>query len=356
MSAKMQYLAYGHTLLGGLYRRLRRFFASRWGVALQAIVSALLLYWIATALDARTWAIGRESGLTGLLSTIAIFGTSQIFSGLRLSCLLYKPRPWRAAIISTFAGFFWSTFLPGTVGGDVVKLARLKAAGIEIVKATGAIVFDRLLNTIGIAIVFVLSSAALVFTDAQVNQALLVATLLLLIAMVFVSMLARHFLARDDLPDWVKSFLSPIRQLFADPLLLLVACLLTACNIGSSLLAQWMLSNLLHLEISFAALSSIICLVTLATMLPISLNGLGVQEVSFVYLLTHTGVGSDKAIAFSLLVRAIVLGTSVIAGIVTILDRVFTVRSGSEAESPSEGQPLLARDYSTSGALSKREN
>src|SRR4051794_14825222 len=122
MSTKMRYLAYGHNLLAGLYRRLRNFSASRWSIAFQAIVSALLLYWIATALDARTWALSRESGITGLLSTIAIFCTSQIFSGLRLSCLLYKPRPWRAAIISTFAGFFWSTFLPGTVGGDVVKL------------------------------------------------------------------------------------------------------------------------------------------------------------------------------------------------------------------------------------------
>jgi hypothetical protein len=42
--------------------------------------------------------------------------------------------------------------------------------------------------------------------------------------------------------------------------------------------------------------------------------------------LTRVGAAPEKVIAFSLLVRAIVLGTSLIACMVTILDRVLNKR------------------------------
>lgn len=320
--------------------KLRRFSASPTGLLLQVTVSVLLLVWLASALDARTWTAIRDIGVLGLVLVTLVFSTSQIFSGLRLACLLRKPRPWRLAIVSTFVGFFWSTFLPGTVGGDVVRVAKLHSANIELTRATGAIVFDRLLNTLGIAMILAISSAGLIVVWALENTRLFLVLLLLAMAAAGMAALGARMLIRRRLPDFLASFLAPIRQLLSDRKLLLAVALLTLCNIGSSILAQWLLSNLLDMEVSFLTLASIICLVTIATMLPISLNGIGLQEVSFVYLLTTAGATSEKAIVFSLLVRAIIVGTSLIAGLAMILNRAFAPASAQNGGQPEDGSKI----------------
>lgn len=321
-------LAASYRVLKSVAGKLQRFSASRIGLVTQIAVSVLLLLWLASALDARTWTAIRELGVQSLLLVTLVFSTSQIFSGLRLACLLHKPRPWRLAIVSTFAGFFWSTFLPGTVGGDVVRIAKLRAAHVELTRATGAIFFDRLLNTLGVATILAVASAGLIAGWALNNTSLFLVFLLLGIAGLGVMVWAARSLSRRQLPEFLSSFLAPMRQLLAEPTLLLAVGLLTLCNIGASIVAQGLLSNLLDMGVSFLTLTSIICLVTIATMLPISLNGIGLQEVSFVYLLTSAGATPEKAIVFSLLVRAIIMGTSLIAGLAIVLNRAF----GAEPE------------------------
>jgi uncharacterized membrane protein YbhN (UPF0104 family) len=303
--------------------KLHRFAASRAGFLLQIGISALLLMWLASALDARTWAAVRAIGIQGLLAATLVFSTSQVFAGLRLACLLGKPWPWPLAIISTSTGVFWSTFLPESIGGEVVRIARLRAARIELPRATGAIFFDRLLNSIGTGTLLVVSLAGLVATGTLKNPNAFLLSLALMTVAAGLAIWGARAIAKRSLPGFAKSFFAPIRQLVANPSLLLVAGVLTICNIGSSVLAQWLLANLIGMDVSFFTLTSIICLVAAAALLPISLNGIGVQEVSFVYLLTSAGVAADKAILYSLLVRAIIVGNSLIAALVIFLRRML---------------------------------
>lgn len=300
---------------------LHRFSASRAGFLVQITISALLLLWLASALDARTWTAVRAIGIQGLLLTILVFSTSQVFAGLRLACLLGRPWPWRLAIISTSTGVFWSTFLPGSIGGEVVRIARLRAARIELPRATGAIFFDRLLNSVGTGTLLLVSLAGLAIAGTlKQPNAFLLSLAPMTVAAGLALWGARAF-AKRGMPGFAASFFAPIRQLVASRPLLLAAGLLTICNIASSVLAQWLLASLIGMNVSFFTLTSIICLVAAAVLLPISLNGIGVQEVSFVYLLTSSGVAADKAILYSLLVRAVIVGNSLIAALVIFLHR-----------------------------------
>lgn len=318
--------------------KVHQFSGSRVGLLVQITISALLLVWLASALDARTWTAIRDIGIQGLMLATLVLSTSQIFSGLRLACLLGKPRPWRLAIVSTSTGYFWSTFLPGTIGGEVVRIAKLRAARIAITRATGAIFFDRLLNTLGTATLLVVSSAGLIASWALQHTSAFLLVLALAMAAAGLALWGARTLTRRGPPDFLISFLAPIRQLLANPALLLVVGLLTVCNIGSSILAQWLLSNLLGMGVSFFTLTSIICLVAAATMLPLSLNGIGIQEVSFIYLLTSVGVAPEKAIVYSLLVRAMIVGNCLIAGLAIVVNRALerpAIVSGLTLESGS---------------------
>ncbi len=62
--------------------------------------------------------------------------------------------------------------------------------------------------------------------------------------------------------------------------------------------------------VSFIEFVAVYTLVYLATLVPISLNGIGVQEVAFVYLLPHLGATPEQALALALIARVFYVATS----------------------------------------------
>jgi uncharacterized membrane protein YbhN (UPF0104 family) len=62
-------------------------------------------------------------------------------------------------------------------------------------------------------------------------------------------------------------------------------------------------------------------LVGLFSALPLSVNGIGLRENGFLFLLRHIGVSSEKAVAFGLLWFLVVALDSIIGGVVYILRR-----------------------------------
>ena len=69
---------------------------------------------------------------------------------------------------------------------------------------------------------------------------------------------------------------------------------------GAWFVIVYLLATSLHIDMGFWSLSIITSLSWLITLLPVSFGGLGVRELSFVYLLGLYGVSADSAIALSL--------------------------------------------------------
>ena len=99
------------------------------------------------------------------------------------------------------------------------------------------------------------------------------------------------------------------------PGVLAAAVLLSLASVGTSLAAQWIIATSLGLPLSFADLTAIVCLVYVATLLPISVNGLGVQEASLTSLLLASGAQTSAAVAFALAVRVIMVGLAAVSGL-----------------------------------------
>jgi uncharacterized membrane protein YbhN (UPF0104 family) len=60
----------------------------------------------------------------------------------------------------------------------------------------------------------------------------------------------------------------------------------------------------------------LIPLVAVATMIPVSLNGLGVREGAFVFFLAQAGVPEDQALSLALLWLGVIIVSSLIGGLV----------------------------------------
>ncbi len=99
----------------------------------------------------------------------------------------------------------------------------------------------------------------------------------------------------------------------------------------------------LGLPVNPLQLTAVICLVYLVTLAPITLNGIGLQEVSTVVLLEQLGAHQGIAISFALLTRLMVLTLSIFGAAVTVLDRKLyaDLRQGSGRSSRSRLLELL---------------
>lgn len=305
-------------------------FAGRWAArCIQLAITGALVGWIIHSINADVWHAVWTVPLPALGTIIVVFAAAQVLGGLRLAALLPHELSCREAMAATWAGYFWANFLPGTVGGDIARVLRLRAAGIALAKATGAIVLDRSLNLIALVAIMLVTAMPLtrvllaaVGTQWRVLAGLLTGAAAAGFALALCIRI-EGFRAR------LIRGIAPLRGLIEDPLRLGWTLLLSGGSIGVSIMAQWLLAQTLGIAIGLSQLAGIICAVTLFAILPISLNGLGMQEASFVVLMTGAGVPAGAALSYSLLVRVLIVGTSLIAGVFVLIDRFIAARPRS---------------------------
>ena len=80
-------------------------------------------------------------------------------------------------------------------------------------------------------------------------------------------------------------------------------------------------ANALDQHVPVAALAVFVPLISLAGMLPISVNGLGIREALYLLLFGRIGVPADAAVSMAFLYFAVTLVASLPGGVVYALQR-----------------------------------
>ena len=95
---------------------------------------------------------------------------------------------------------------------------------------------------------------------------------------------------------------------------------LSFINQGFRIVAMYILALAIGFEVSMSALMAIIPLGLLIALIPISVNGLGLQEGAYIFLLGLLGVSAESAFIYSMLARVLVM--------VAVLPGVFWLMTG----------------------------
>jgi hypothetical protein len=105
------------------------------------------------------------------------------------------------------------------------------------------------------------------------------------------------------------------------------------CN---QILLHALMASALHAEIPLETLFVVIPLVNIASSLPISWNGLGVRENSYMFFLTAAPalVSKEQAAAFGALWLLAVTATSAIGGIVALVSGDLRLLKAQRSQSP----------------------
>jgi hypothetical protein len=202
---------------------------------------------------------------------------------------------------------FVSNFLPTTIGGDVVKMVgvareREKDKGL----AAASVVADRLYNLAGMA---VLLPVALLTIGSQLSIFQTSSSSWLSISSVGI------FRWIEKVKSKVKSIWDSAKDWFTSPICIFYSLILSIISVGFNFAAFWLILDALGININYWQAMSVSILSYFVALIPVAINGLGVQEGSITYLLVQLGSSTDQAVAAAFLIRIVTLAVSMLGGL-----------------------------------------
>jgi uncharacterized membrane protein YbhN (UPF0104 family) len=251
----------------------------------------------------------REGGWSEVLAAFQQISWTQIFWGLILILLsrLFVAARWYILLRSggvkisfsdaaalTFTGLFASNFLPTTIGGDVVRLAGAMQMGFDRAVCLASIAADRVVGMLGMIFTLPLG---LIPAWANLGHAVSETT-------AFTAAFTRSW-------DFIKRTFQTFTTWLKQPLAVLAAL---GCTWGHMLCTFWTLYLLIEGlggHIGFWLIAGLWSLAYFVTLVPISINGYGVQELSLTFLFsTVGGLSTATSLTVAVLIRVLYLAAS----------------------------------------------
>ncbi len=267
-----------------------------------------------------------------ILLALVVYLCTQGLSAVRWAALarpLGIQTPFRDMLKFYLIGMFFNLFAPGTVGGDVSRVLYLvrdqdaHAAGrsVTTTHATMSVLMDRAIGMI--VLVWVGAAGLLLFPAYPVPSLARLITLLLaggFVGGVLLLPMLRRLLPEDGHPLVVKIRLA-LRSYRTQWRALALAA---ALSLGVHLIQAWMhqvMGRALGLTVPYSFCLIVYPLVGTFSAIPVSVNGLGLREGGYIYLLAVIGIGTEQGIAFGLLLFLIVALDSLLGGVLFLLQK-----------------------------------
>jgi hypothetical protein len=257
---------------------------------------ALLIILIEEEGDGELFSALRRVSIGYFLAAIVVLSISRLFAAARWHILLQSAGveiPFLRSLMLTFTGNFSSNFLPTTIGGDVVRLAGAIQLGYDHAICVASLVADRLIGLAGMGMALPFGLIPVISLSNGASQSIAVPVLI----QKGVGFARRAF---ESFSIWLKK-----------PLGLSLSLLATFGNMAFIYLAIYILLLGIDHQVSYWLIAGLYTLTYFVTLFPISINGLGVQELSMTFLLTQLGgLSSSESATIALLTRALFIVTS----------------------------------------------
>lgn len=193
----------------------------------------------------------------------------------------------------TFTGLFASNFLPTTIGGDVVRLAGLMKYGYKRSISLASLVADRLIGLIGMLFTVPFGLFPLLTFNGSAVQSITITALY------------------QKGIDFIKKTGQALQIWLAQPKTLFFSLLATFGNMLFIFLMVYTLILGINRFTSYWLIAGLWSLTYFVTLIPISINGFGVQELSLTFLLSKFGgLTQAESLTIAILIRALFILTS----------------------------------------------
>lgn len=308
---------------------------------LRILVSVALLARVASRTD---WnQVG--AGFAGLrwelwLAAVLVLVGAQVLSAWRWKHYtdpLDLPNPLRRLTAFYFIGMFFNLMLPTSVGGDVVRAWYLDGKSGRRLPAFASVVLDRL-N--GLAVLIALACLGVAFSPLELPDWIIWSVCGIagaaVIGLASTGLLLLFGHAGRGRLEQVRT----MSDLFRRPSVLLPTIFMSLCVQAANVLLVWLIGQAIGAPIPAAYYWVMVPMVSLVTLLPISVNGMGVREEATVLFLAPLGIAEGTALTLSILWFAVYASVSLMGGAVYMLGHFPRPETRAAQESrPTAAEP-----------------
>ena len=239
--------------------------------------------------------------------------------------------------LSTFVGIF----IPSSIGADTIRAYSLAKYTARTADSVSSIVVDRILSLF--ALLLFAFIGILFFYDGIAGKSVLYLLLILALGftvallLLFNRDLARRFrtvLAGRE-QSWIFRSLKGLYHSIVDyryrKRYVAQVALLALFIQGLRIFTTFYAAMSLNLHFPLIVFFIYVPLITIITLLPVSVGGIGVQEGAFVYFFTRVGMSSLEAFTLSALLHVIIIVFALPGGVVYLIEGL-SVKSEFQTE------------------------
>jgi uncharacterized membrane protein YbhN (UPF0104 family) len=299
--------------------------ACRWGLLFQMLrylVGVGILGWLVWRTDwSRLGQAFAQLRLVLWLEAVGLCVVMQVLSGFRWQ-LLAQPLGFQGSL-RRFAGFYFigmyfNLVLPTSVGGDVVRACYLDGRTGRRVAAFLTVLVDRVS---GLLILLLVACVAVGVCPIPlvpwVEQSVWGMAGAAAAGCLVLPLLAR-WTVRFDLS---RRLMQGVRFYFQHPRLLLGTTGLSVVVQAANVLLVWLIGQAIGAPVPAIYYWIFVPMVSLLTLLPVSINGMGIREGCTVLFLAPLGVSEGTALCLALLWFSVLTVVSLSGGGVYLLGR-----------------------------------
>ncbi len=275
-----------------------------------ALVILLLTFQVRPAEISREMS---ESNFRWILLAGALHIIGLLISAYRWQLLLRAQNveaPILDLIQSYLIGGFFNNFLPTRVGGDIYRMVDSKKYSGSLLRPFAVIIVERLS---GVYALLLIGIGAVAFYPRFQEVKPLAIALFGLAILGFLSLLL--FYGSDRFGEWLKRMTAKLPARLSGKMLSMFEAFWYFSRsrgvlIGTFLLALLLQINVIlyyyfiargiHMPVTFQEAAIVMPILICIQLLPLTPNGIGVREFSYIYLLRPFGVSEALAVAFSL--------------------------------------------------------
>ncbi|MCK5322186.1 MAG: flippase-like domain-containing protein, partial [Candidatus Aenigmarchaeota archaeon] len=205
-------------------------------------------------------------------------------------------------------GLVWNCVLPTNVGGDAVRIYKVMEKNPEIKhRVFISTVADRAVSISALFFLFLISLPFNGFIEEKIRL-MLFSVFVVGMIMVFVffrmnysGVLIRRFFGIIGRRKWYSMFEESKSKIFANPKILFFGFIFSMFIHVVSIFNHYLMFQVIEVSVPFVFLFSVIPFVNIILLIPLSLGGLGLRELSFITLLSLVGVSSSQVVSYSIL-------------------------------------------------------
>jgi len=298
---------------------------------------AIILYMLSKISFSEIWCILQNSRLDYLILAFSFIIMGVFISSLKWKLLL-STKSIKARYIELvrfyFIGMFFNSVMPSTIGGDMIRGYESSKEYGNKSKVFSSIFMERFTGLIA------LISFAIVGLFLEISKFCRTGVILILFILIgatigiailiydkknikFFKCLYLPILnlfERFDLKDKSEEFYDAVNDYKNHRSVISTSLLLSFIFQFISISYTYIMALSLNININFTYFFIFVPIITCITMIPVSIGGLGIREVSYVYLFTKVGMTISEAFTISIMRFFLALVVSLIGGLI-YLDR-----------------------------------